>query len=87
MCHLVRLSHASPFSLLHFPGFIPRQRMEETRAKRVCLQSSCRAWRVLSSMIIQGELDQVLLRPAAWILYIQKDPVGIEIQLTHAYFL
>uniref|UniRef100_A0A2K5YPG1 5-hydroxytryptamine receptor 4 n=1 Tax=Mandrillus leucophaeus TaxID=9568 RepID=A0A2K5YPG1_MANLE len=71
MRHLVRLSHASPFSPLHSPGFIPRQRMEETRAELVCLQSSC----------------YVLLRPAAWILHIQKDPVGTEIQLTHAYFL
>uniref|UniRef100_A0A2K5MD04 5-hydroxytryptamine receptor 4 n=1 Tax=Cercocebus atys TaxID=9531 RepID=A0A2K5MD04_CERAT len=82
MRHLVRLSHASPFSPLHSLGFIPRQRMEETRAELMCLQSS-----YLSSMVIQ----------AAWILHIQKidlglrkefwDPVGTEIRLTHAYFL
>ena len=34
--------------------------------------------RDLSSMIIQGELDQVLLRPAAWILYIQNVDLGLR---------
>uniref|UniRef100_A0A2K5C050 5-hydroxytryptamine receptor 4 n=1 Tax=Aotus nancymaae TaxID=37293 RepID=A0A2K5C050_AOTNA len=87
VCHLIPLSYTSLFSPLHFPGFIPRYRMEETRAKLVCLQPSCYAWRDISSMVIQGELDQVLLRPAAWLFFIQKDPVGTEIQLTHAYFL